>query len=167
MKSKGKVCWLFSLVWLTILGIGSFCSGQATSAYRELYGSVDEKRLREVVETLASFGSRVVGYPGERLAAEYVRQQFLALGLDTVREQVFYAVTPIEETPTYIEIPPTGQALSHLPPLAKPRPNKSNSSRRLERALDLRRHRAIGVFQRQKGHGLHRFNGVQLQHRLA
>ena len=110
MRSEGKVCRLVSLLlWLTILWIGSFCSGQATSIYRELYGGVDEKRLREVVETLASFGSRVVGYPGERLAAEYVRQQFLALGLDAVREKVFYAVTPIEETPTYIEIPQLGK----------------------------------------------------------
>ena len=110
MRGKRKFYWLISsLLWAMILSAGSFCVGQTTGIYRELYGNVDDGRLRAVVETLASFVSRVVGYPGERLTAEYVRQQFLALGLDAVREQTFYAVTPIEETPTYMEIPELGK----------------------------------------------------------
>lgn len=82
---------------------------QPVEVYRELYSGVNEANLKSVVETLTSFGSRVVGYPGERLASEYVRQKFLELGLDAVREEVFYAVTPIEETPTYMEIPKLGK----------------------------------------------------------
>ncbi len=99
------LCWLWALI-ATFLSLGI---GQSVHVYRELYTGVDETRLRSVVETLSSFPSRVVGYPGERLAAEYVRQQFLALGLDKVREQIFYAVTPIEETPTYLELPALGK----------------------------------------------------------
>jgi len=97
--------WLLAMV----VSVSSLCMGQPVGVYRELYNGVDEGRLRSVVETLASFGSRVVGYPGERLAAEYIRQQFLALGLDSVREQTFDAVTPIEETPTYLEVPKLGK----------------------------------------------------------
>ncbi|MFN3420872.1 MAG: hypothetical protein ACK40X_04005, partial [Armatimonadota bacterium] len=110
MLGKRKFCQL-TFLWLlaTVISFPSFSFGQPVGIYRDLYNGVDEEKLRSIVTTLASFGSRVVGYPGERLAAEYIRQQFLALGLDSVREQTFYAVTPIEETPTYLEVPKLGK----------------------------------------------------------
>jgi hypothetical protein len=94
--------------WLCILGLLSGVAAQQSLSYRSLYEGVSEARLQKTVITLASFGSRVVGYPGERLAAEFVRQQFLALGLDAVCEQPFEVVVPIDEG-AVLEVPSIGK----------------------------------------------------------
>ncbi|MCS7192812.1 MAG: M28 family peptidase, partial [Armatimonadetes bacterium] len=109
MKENSMRQMLLFCLCIIVFGIASKVFGQSVSIYRELYNGVDERNLRSVVENLSSLGSRVVGYPGEGLAAEYVRQKFIEIGLDAVREQTFYAVTPIEETPTYMEIPRLGK----------------------------------------------------------
>ncbi|GBC99560.1 Aminopeptidase YwaD [bacterium HR17] len=95
-------------LWWALIAISSCAAAQPRTAYRSLYEGISESNLRQTVSTLASFGSRVVGFPGERLAAEYVRQQFLALGLDAVREQPFETVVPVDEGAT-LDIPALGK----------------------------------------------------------
>ena len=46
------------------------------SAYKKFSSQVVPDNLRKTVSTLAGFGSRVAGYPGEQQAEEYVKQQF-------------------------------------------------------------------------------------------
>jgi hypothetical protein len=95
----------FFFGWLCILsGLLSWGAPQQLPSYRELYEGVSEANLRQTVTTLTAFGSRVVGYPGERFAAEFVRHQFLALGLDALKEQTFEVAVPMDEGAT-LEIP--------------------------------------------------------------
>ena len=53
-------------------------------------------RIRESVEYLSSLGSRVVGYPGCELAANFIEAQFRSIGLDDVRREQFDVVVPID-----------------------------------------------------------------------
>ena len=59
------------------------------SAYKKFSGQVVPDNLRKTVNTLAGFGSRVAGYPGEQQAEDYVEQQFNALGLQNVKKTLF------------------------------------------------------------------------------
>src|SRR5581483_11209022 len=65
-------------------------------AYREYSGFIDPARMRATVNTLASFGSRVAGYPGDRKAADYVEQQFRTLGLSNVQVDEFPVTVPYD-----------------------------------------------------------------------
>lgn len=103
--TKQRSLFLISSFLLMLASLGP---AQTTSLYRQFYEGVDETRLRQTVTDLVSFGSRVVGYPGERLASEYVRQKFLELGLDAVREQTFEIAAPIDKG-AILEIPPLGK----------------------------------------------------------
>ncbi|MFM7322798.1 MAG: FtsX-like permease family protein [Armatimonadota bacterium] len=69
--------------------------------YRALAGSIDDRRIGTVVSTLSNAGSRVVGYPGERTAANWVRSRFEALfGKDQVSEETFEATVPMDRGAT-------------------------------------------------------------------
>lgn len=99
---------LISVGLFALIACSSWGMAQQSVNYRQLYEGVNESRLRQTVTTLAALGSRVVGYPGERLAAEFIRQQFLALGLDAVCEQPFEVVAPIDEG-AILEVPSIGK----------------------------------------------------------
>jgi hypothetical protein len=65
--------------------------------YRQLVGAVSEARLAETVRWMAAQGSRVAGYPGADRAADYIEQQFRALGLQNVRREAFPITVPVDE----------------------------------------------------------------------
>ena len=65
--------------------------------YKDLAATVDPKALAETVRTLSTNGSRVVGYPGERKAAQYVESQFNGLFPGKVETETFTATVPIDK----------------------------------------------------------------------
>jgi hypothetical protein len=66
-------------------------------AYHLFYSSVNPANLQQTVDTLASFGSRVAGYPGEKKAEDYVYQQFVSiLGANNVHTDTFRVTVPYD-----------------------------------------------------------------------
>lgn len=62
------------------------------------FGGVDyEPGIRRDVATLASFGSRVAGYPGAAQAEAYVRERLEGIGLTDITEQEFDLVSPVDK----------------------------------------------------------------------
>ena len=64
--------------------------------YPQLAGEITEEGLARHLKALTRGESRVTGYPGERLAAEYVRGQFRELFGETVQEERFMTTVPID-----------------------------------------------------------------------
>jgi len=64
--------------------------------YRAVADAVDEARLRRTITELASFGSRVTGYPGADRAAQTIARAFREMGLEDVREERFRAAVPMD-----------------------------------------------------------------------
>src|SRR5437762_10454688 len=60
-----------------------------TARYLELAREIEPRRLDNHLRELTRYDSRVVGYEGERKAAEYVRAQLEALFPARAREQKF------------------------------------------------------------------------------
>ena len=56
----------------------------------------DGDGLRQTVEYMASLGSRMSGYPGGQLAADYVEQELRALGFARVEREAFSLAVPID-----------------------------------------------------------------------
>jgi hypothetical protein len=92
-------------VWFgVLLGVCALAFGQqkvdvekVQARYRQLVGAVSEARLAETVRWMAAQGSRVAGYPGADRAADYIEQQFRALGLQNVRREAFPITVPVDE----------------------------------------------------------------------
>ena len=55
-----------------------------------------DERLRQTIEYLASFDSRMTGQPGNAQAADWLEAQLQALGLGTVRREAFPVTIPSE-----------------------------------------------------------------------
>jgi hypothetical protein len=67
------------------------------ATYKALAATVDPAAMGETIRTLSESGSRVVGYPGERAAADYVETQFDQLfGKENVRSESFTATVPVD-----------------------------------------------------------------------
>ena len=64
--------------------------------YRAVADAVDEARLRRTVTELASYGSRVTGYPGADRAAKAIAAAFREIGLEDVHEERFPVAVPID-----------------------------------------------------------------------
>ena len=65
--------------------------------YREHAATVDAQAMAATIRELSTNGSRVVGYPGERHAADYVKREFESLfGAQNVREETFEATVPMD-----------------------------------------------------------------------
>lgn len=68
---------------------------------QEVRNLVERLRIedtRETIRTLSSLPhSRVVGYPGNRTAADYVEDAFRTIGLDDVHSQTFDVTVPVDE----------------------------------------------------------------------
>ena len=63
----------------------------------EVASLVDSTRIRSTIETLASFGTRMTGYPGATEAADYLAEEFRAIGLENVALEEFVASVPHDE----------------------------------------------------------------------
>lgn len=69
--------------------------------YRQHAATIDPAALRRDINALSTHGSRVVGYPGERFAADYVKREMTALlGANRVTEQTFDATVPMDRGAT-------------------------------------------------------------------
>ncbi len=66
------------------------------SRFAKLAASLDEHRLRTVVEDLTKLGSRVTGYPGADQAAIYLREKLEQIGVQDVRFQDFTTAVPVD-----------------------------------------------------------------------
>jgi len=92
-------------VWIgVLLSVCALAFGQqkvdvekVQARYRQLVGAVSDARLAETVRWMAAQGSRVAGYPGADRAADYIEQQFRALGLQNVRREAFPITVPVDE----------------------------------------------------------------------
>ena len=56
----------------------------------------DEQGVRTTVEFMASVESRVAGYPGCEVAADWIEEQFREIGLERVRREGFEVVVPVD-----------------------------------------------------------------------
>ncbi|MBI4531532.1 MAG: M28 family peptidase, partial [Candidatus Latescibacteria bacterium] len=80
---------------IVIIALLPFALG-ATTDYMALTATVDSLRVCEAVRHLASFGSRVTGYPGADQAAQYLQEKFQEIGLQDVTREEFLVTTPID-----------------------------------------------------------------------
>lgn len=103
------------------LGVLALCCAGTTSAdvskplqdaYHQYSSFVEPGRLRATVNTLAGFGSRVAGYPGDRKAADYVEQQFNAFGLSDIKSDTFPVTVPFDPA---VEDPTKGAFAEFVP----------------------------------------------------
>ena len=76
--------------------------------------TVTEENLRNTVEDLVAFGTRVPGYGAAeaegRLPYEYVRDRFAELGLEGVTVETFKVTVPVDEGAS-VALPDTGERL--------------------------------------------------------
>ncbi|GAB4452565.1 MAG: hypothetical protein OHK0029_03720 [Armatimonadaceae bacterium] len=96
-----------TITLITVLLLGAMLPASRSNAavdkelaekYRKHAASVDPKAMAETIRQLSTNGSRVVGYPGERFAADYVKQQFVDLfGANNVTEETFEATVPVDK----------------------------------------------------------------------
>ena len=101
------------------------CAAAVKARYKVIAASIDPKRLATDVSVLSSYPSRIVGYPGCAKAADYVENQFRAIGLANVRAERFKVTVPIDQGSKIVvngrEFPiyalwPNLVRTSHLPP---------------------------------------------------
>ena len=79
--------------------------------WRAVSAGVKESALRKHVETLASFGSRIPGYPGHDDALNYVRGEFARLGYTNIEEDTYDLAVPVDEGSS-LEVLETGQRVT-------------------------------------------------------
>lgn len=125
-----RVAWLGLLIFTCALAFGQqkLDVEKVQARYRTLIGNISEARLAETVRWMAAQGSRVAGYPGADRAADYIEQQFRAIGLQNVQREPFPITVPVDEgaslevaaTPSYrvqvFPLWPNQVRTSHLPP---------------------------------------------------
>jgi len=97
-----------ALALLALPALGNRAWGAATEEeefvlasetnYQAVAGMVDQAEMEAVVRELASYGSRVTGYPGYQRAVEYVKRRFAQeLGAQNVHVETFPVVVPRPE----------------------------------------------------------------------
>ncbi len=90
----------FAVCWLAPASRAAIDAALATK-YRDIAGTVDAAAMRDTIRELSTHGSRVVGYPGERYAADYVSKEFVSLfGGANVRTETFTATVPMDKGAT-------------------------------------------------------------------
>jgi hypothetical protein len=65
--------------------------------YKAISGAVNLSNMRKDIDVLASYPSRMVGYPGCEQAADYVERRFREIGLEDVRTEDFRVTVPIDQ----------------------------------------------------------------------
>ena len=68
-----------------------------TTNISEMATMIDSSRIRSSIESLASFGTRMTGYPGATAAANYLADEFRSIGLEDVDLEEFVASVPLDE----------------------------------------------------------------------
>ena len=90
-----KRCWMAILIIGIIMMVASV--GYAGVDFAELTSGVRADRIRSTVETLSNVDSRIVGYPGHTLAAQFVSDQFREIGLQDVQTEDYTVSVPMDK----------------------------------------------------------------------
>lgn len=89
---------LLALFAIVLVAVHAAVDEALAQKYRDLAKSVDAKAMAATVRELSTHGSRVVGYPGEQYAGDYVKKEFVRLfGESNVREETFEATVPMDK----------------------------------------------------------------------
>jgi len=64
---------------------------------REALNLITVENTRRIMADLTSWGSRAVGYPGNRKAYEYIKEQFEKIGLERITTDTFTVTVPIDK----------------------------------------------------------------------
>ena len=80
--------------------------------YNSIIKEIDIQRIDQHVKFFSSLGSRVTGYPGYEKAAEYIFQQFQALGLINVSFEYYDVAVPIDYGATVTIINDDGTSMT-------------------------------------------------------
>lgn len=65
--------------------------------YVSIAAQIDSARVAETIRYMAGLGSRVIGYPGEKAAAEFIAEQFREAGIPIVEFEPFHGASPVDE----------------------------------------------------------------------
>ena len=76
--------WSLVWAWVFVLGVWGPC-----------YAKME--MVRATVQALAAVESRLAGYPGAEVAADYVERELAAAGIRNVRREEFEVVVPVDE----------------------------------------------------------------------
>ncbi|MFQ3668162.1 MAG: FtsX-like permease family protein [Fimbriimonadaceae bacterium] len=76
------------------LGLGVPTDEEAQAVYRERIDAVDARRIRQSIDDIAAFGSRMPGSEGERRALEYAESRLRELGATNFRREPFRVTVP-------------------------------------------------------------------------
>ncbi|HID95037.1 MAG TPA: FtsX-like permease family protein [Candidatus Latescibacteria bacterium] len=98
-----------------LIGFVSLPEGKAETVLpaveREISDALDLINVddtKETLERLTSWESRVVGYPGNRRAYEYIKEEFERLGLQRITTETFKVTVPIDKGAN-LHVPSTGE----------------------------------------------------------
>lgn len=98
-----RIAALFALLlsvglgWQAMPARAADATPEMQAAYKRFNDGVNANNLAATVKTLAGFGSRIAGYPGDRKAADYVLQQYDAiLGATNVKSENFPVTIPYD-----------------------------------------------------------------------
>ncbi|NLO04772.1 MAG: M28 family peptidase [candidate division WS1 bacterium] len=88
---------LFAILALgAVMSLATAVGGWCALPAGELANQISPDRLSAHINTMASFGSRVSGYPGNAQAADYIIDRFEELGMQTMVQE-FDLPTPLHE----------------------------------------------------------------------
>jgi hypothetical protein len=106
MRRRVLVCILFFLTAGAALGAPKpKVDPKQAERYLALTGSINPAAINAHVTRLSTaFPSRIIGYPGADAAADYVEQQFRAIGLEKVHSEGFNVTVPMVRQPGTLEV---------------------------------------------------------------
>ncbi|HID10439.1 MAG TPA: M28 family peptidase, partial [Candidatus Latescibacteria bacterium] len=77
---------------------------------REELGTIDPEDVRRTLAQFTSWGSRAVGYLGNRKAYEYIKREFEEIGLERVTAEEFTVTVPVDKGAS-LEVLSTGEEI--------------------------------------------------------
>ena len=88
----------FAVRWI-VLGwiLASATLTHAEVDFAELAHTTPVERVQQTMDTFASLGSRVAGYPGADQAAQIVQERFRAIGLDDIAIHEYDVSIPVDK----------------------------------------------------------------------
>jgi len=105
---------------LVLLGMPKLVSAELSPSqaidYRALVSSLDMESVAKHIDFLSSLGSRVTGYPGSDVAAQYVLEEMSSMGLET-RLETYKVLIPMDmgANLTIVDGPELGKVITAYP----------------------------------------------------
>jgi len=75
---------------------------------RDALNAINSEDVQRTLDQFTSWGSRAVGYPGNRKAYEYIKQKFGEIGLQRVTTEEFTVTVPVDKGAS-LRVPSTGE----------------------------------------------------------